>query len=167
MIDKEFWKKRYNKGQWEDGARRSNTIIDLIRSWGFECEEYGFLATSTEYVKESPKERGKPDWKIKINENKSILLETTGTKQARGKNDVWIRNDKFEFAENHIDLECWAGHIIEDIRLIRFLKLEGKDRFPLEEREIRRTIEHFRIIPDGDSSLISQNDFKEYIESLR
>jgi hypothetical protein len=166
MEDSEFWKRHY-KDKWKEGNQRSKKIIDLINSWGFRSEEFGFLATSEEYVKESPDEKGKPDWKIIVNQEKNIFLETTGTIKSRGKDDVWIRNDKFEFAENHPELECWAGHIIEDKGLIRFLKLEKKERFPLEERIIRDTTERFRIIPDGNHSLLSIDDFKTYLESLR
>jgi len=167
MIDNQFWKKAYI-GRWEEGLKRSRIIIDKIQSWGFTTEEYGFLATSIEYNTNVPKEKGKPDWKIIIIPDKRfILLETTGTARSRPPDDVWIRNDKFEFAENHKDLDCWIGHIVENKNLIRFLKLENKEKFPFEKREIRGIIEKFRIIPENDSGLLSLEDFNKYLESLK
>ncbi len=164
-MDKEYWKKLY-QGKWEDGKRRAEKIINLIETWGFSVEGFGFLPDSTEYQKESPDEKGKPDWKIIIMQDRFILLETTGTVRSRGKNDVWLRNDKFEFAENHPEEECWAGHIIEESNIIRFMKIENKEKYSFEEREIRGAIERFRIIPENSLLLISPEQFKKYLQSL-
>lgn len=166
-MDKEYWKKLY-KNKWADGARRAKVIASLIESWGFKVEPYGFLPTSTQYVKTSPDEKGKPDWMIIVVPDKYYIpLETTGTAYSRGLDDVWIRNDKFEFAERHGELECWAGHIVESKKLVRFIKLVNKEKFPLETRVIRGIEETYRIIPEDASELIDEDDFKLYLESLK
>lgn len=167
MADREFWKRIY-RNKFPHGQRRARAIAELIRSWGFSFEEFGFLADSVEYDPSSPDEKGKPDWKIWIAPNrKFILLETTGTEYSRAPHDLWIRNDKFEFAERHPDFECWAGHIVESKKLIRFIKLENKEKYPLQYRAIEGNQEKFRIIPENISEVLSEEQFRIYINSLR
>lgn len=160
-MDKEYWKKIY-AGRWKEGIDRAKKIISLVESDGYEIEPHGFLAESIDYSKESPKEKGIPDYKVK---DTNILLETTGTKYARPPNDVWIRDDKFEYAEKHLESDCWVGHIIEDPELVRFMKLENKEKYPIEVRRIRGVDERFRIIPDNDPALKTSDEFKSYLKS--
>jgi len=160
-LDKEYWKKIY-AGKWEEGVNRGKKIISFVEPDGFEFEAHGFLAESTEYSKESPIEKGIPDYKVK---DTNVLLETTGTKHARLPNDVWIRNDKFEYAENHPDSDCWLGHIIEEPELVRFMKLENKEKYPIKVKQIRGVDERFRIIPDGDPALKTLDEFKSHLKS--
>jgi hypothetical protein len=165
-MDKEYWKRIY-RPKWGNGKRRAEEIKSLIESWGFKVEPFGFLPTSVEYVKTSPDEKGKPDWKIIVVPDRySIPLEATGTAYSRGSDEVWIRNDKFEFAERHKELECWASHILESKGLVRFIKLENKDKYQLEERDIQVT-ENYRIIPEDAKELISAEEFHRYLESLK
>jgi len=160
-LDTEYWKKKY-AGKWEEGKARGEKIISLVEEDGIKIESHGFLAESTEYSKESPNEKGIPDYKVK---DTNVLLETTGTKHARPPNDVWIRDDKFEYAENHPESDCWVGHIIEEPELVRFIKLENKEKYPIEVRQIRGVDERFRIIPDGNSALKTLDEFKSHLKS--
>jgi len=161
-LDKEYWKKLY-KDDWPAGSRRVKKIGELLESCGFNVEPYGFMPDSSEYSKESPKEKGIPDLKISLSKL-DVLLEVTGTIRSRGIDDVWIRDDKFEYAENHPDQDCWVGHILEDSNLIRFMKLENKTKYPLREIQLK-VMEKYRVVPDGDSVLKTPEEFKSYLKS--
>jgi hypothetical protein len=165
-MDKEYWKKIYQP-KWTNGKRRAETIKTLIELWDFKVEPFGFLPTSTDYVKNSPDEKGKPDWLIIVTDKCKIPLEVTGTKYSRGADDIWIRNDKFEYAEKHQELECWVGHVLESKELVRFIKFENKDKYPLENREINGNMETYRIIPEDETSITSAENFEKYLNSLR
>lgn len=161
MSDPEFWKKLY-KGKWADGIRRLQKIGELVQSFGYQIEENGFLPNSVQYSKESPKEKGEPDLKITKNCNTICLLETTGTVKMVG-TDIWIRPDKFEYAEKHPEIDCWVGHIEESTNTIRFIKLENKDRFPTVNPTIRGVKETYKAIPISSSAIISSTDFNKYL----
>jgi len=131
-MDSEYWKRIY-QNKWSDGKRRAELVKGLIEIWGFTVDPFGFVPTSTEYFTKSPDEKGKPDWQIIVTDKIKIPLEVTGTKYSRGADDIWIRNDKFEYAENHPELECWVAHVLENKELIRYVKLESKEKFPLRK----------------------------------
>ena len=163
MVD---WKKAYNN-RWKDGKLRAEKIIGLLPYHLYNIKPYGFLTDSIEYSKEYPTENGIPDYQVTIlNNNFKFLLETTGTKSSRENVDVWVRNDKFEFAERHQETECWLGHIIEDENLVRFFKLETKEDFNLENKIIRGIKEKFRIIPSSSQKLLNPNEFLEHLQFL-
>jgi len=163
LID---WKSAYN-GRWKDGKNRAEKIIDQLPHELYNIKPYGFLTNSIEYSKDYPTENGIPDYEVTILKNNfRFLLETTGTKSYRENIDVWVRNDKFEFAERHQEIECWVGHIIEDENLVRFFKLEAKEDFNLESRMIRGLEERFRIIPSSSKKLLNSNEFLDHLEFL-
>ncbi len=160
------WKKAYNN-KWLEGKERAEKIIGVIPKELYKVEPYGFLADSTEYSSEHPKERGIPDYKLTIlSNNYNMLIETTGTKQSRGNNDLWVRDDKFQYAENHKEIQCWIGHMIEETNLIRFFLLEQREQFNLKNQIIRGNTETFRIIPSNSTKLLNPYEFLEHLEFL-
>jgi hypothetical protein len=163
-LDTEYWKRIY-QSKWPDGKRRAETVKGLIENWGFKVEPFGFEPTSTQYYKNSPDEKGIPDWQIIVTNEIKIPLEVTGTKVSRGTDDVWIRNDKFEYAENHPEMECWVAHALESKGLIRFIKLENKEKYPLQKISIA-VVETYRVIPEEATTLLSAKEFKKYLQSL-
>ena len=159
MIDKEFWKKKYGHS-WKNAKRRVEKVIEALESEGIDVEESGFLARSTEYSKKSPKERGAPDLKVSSVE---VYIEVTGPDKAiSATNDLWIRWDKFIYAENHPEKEIWVIHILEsEDDLMKALKLGRgvKERYSLIHPLIRGTRETYRSIPANDSNLFSFDNF--------
>lgn len=166
MIDNEYWKRLY-KEKFADGVRRAKFIAELIGDWEYEVKPYGFLPESSEYTKESPDEKGKPDFEILVSKDRSVFLETTGTKHSRGADDVWVRPDKFDFAKRHEDLDCWVGHIIEDSHQIRFMKLQNKEKYSIIHPVIGGVTETYCLIPDRSPELIDPDHFEEYLISLK
>jgi hypothetical protein len=164
-MDTEYWKRIY-QNKWSDGKRRAEIVKELIEIWGFKVEPFGFHPTSTEYFKISPDEKGKPDLQIIVNDGIKLPLEVTGTKASRGEDDIWIRNDKFEYAEKHPKLECWVAHVLENKELIRFIKLVNKDKFPLRKIQIS-VMETYRVIPESATEIVSAENFEKYLNSLR
>ncbi len=124
------------------------------------AEAFGFQALSEEYTPESPEEKGDPDLKIASVE---IYIEVTGPDKAIGiKDDLWIRWDKFIYAENHPEKEIWVAHILESSGdLIRFLKLGPgvKEKYKVTTPIIRGTKETFRSIPANDKDLFTLDKF--------
>ena len=72
MIDNEYWKRLY-KEKFADGVRRAKFIAELIGDWEYEVKPYGFLPESSEYTKESPDEKGKPDFEILVSKDRSVF----------------------------------------------------------------------------------------------
>lgn len=140
--------------------------MDALKEQGIETEEYGFGALSTDYIKESPKEKGAPDLKITGTE---IYIEVTGPdKRLDPEADLWVRWDKFEYAENHPEKEIWVAHILEsEDDLIRVLKLGAgvKERYKEIFPEINGIKERYRQIPASDSNIYPFDRFCEYIKS--
>lgn len=165
MTDKEFWKKKYAHS-WENATKRVHKVIDALKAKGIKAEPHGFLATSKEYSKESPEEKGAPDLIIPSVE---VFVEVTGPDKAVSKDaDLWIRWDKFKYAENHPEKEIWVAHILESENdLIRFLKLgKGvKERYEEIKIRIRGAQETYRSIPAGYSNLFSFEKFCNYIKA--
>lgn len=125
------------------------------------------MPTSIEYDTRSPDERWVPDFQIVTKEDIHIPLEVTGTKQSRGKDDVWLRDDKFEFVENHQTLDCWAAYVLENKNLTRFLRLEKKERFTLTKIPIGGVTETYRLIPEDSEALLTPLSFKDYLTKKR
>ena len=165
MIDREFWKKKYAH-TWKNAKRRVLKVIEVLEDRGIKAKPCGFFATSTEYVKESPEEKGEPDLIIPSVEN---FVEVTGPDKPVSKEaDLWIREDKFEYAENHPEKEIWVAHILEsEDNLIRFLRLggEAKERYTLIHPTIRGTPETYRSIPADDPNLYSLKRFCGHIKN--
>jgi len=165
MTDKEYWKKKYAHS-WGNAARRVKKVISALGDEDIEAEEHGFLATSTEYSKESPKEKGAPDLIISSVE---IFVEVTGPDKAMDKDeDLWIRWDKFEYAENHPKQEVWVAHILESADdLIRFLKLGPgvKENYTEITPTIRGAVERYRAVPANDASLFSFKKFCAHVKA--
>jgi hypothetical protein len=168
MEDKEFWKKRYG-ASWPNAVRRVEKVINAFKSKGIKAVPHGFLPLSTEYVKESPEEKGDPDLKIlTCKETKEIYVEVTGPDIAISKtDDLWIRWDKFIYAENHPEKEIWVVHILEsEDDLMRVLKLGSgiKERYELIHPTIRGTVESYRSIPVDDPNVFSFGNFCKYLQ---
>jgi len=161
-MDSEFWKKLHS-GMWKDGIHRSQIVGELIQSFGYEIRDNGFLSNSIEYSKESPAERGIPDLMITKNGISVCFLEITGTVKMVG-TDIWIRPDKFEYAEKHPEIDCWVGHIEESSKTIRFIKLENKNGFSTIQPKIRGITETYKAIPITSSAIISPIDFRNYLD---
>ncbi len=162
------WKKLYRE-KWPDGKRRAEKILSIFPVHKFKIEPFGFMTDSIEYSDKHPDEPGIPDYKITILKNDySFLLETTGTQYPQ-KNDprfLWIRNDKFEYAENHKNLDCWLAHIIESYNLIGFFKLENKEKYVYQEKFIRGIRENFRIIRYNNEKVLYPREFLDYLYFL-
>ena len=162
MSDPEYWKKLY-EGKWEAGSRRVKTVGELIQSYGYEVDTHGFMADSDIYSKDSPVEKGIPDLEVTKNKKRICLLEVTGTEKMSG-SGIWVRPDKFEYAANHTEDDCWLGHIEESSGLIRFLKLEKPDQYETIYPTIRGTRETYKTIPEDSPNLIEPEKFKEYLD---
>lgn len=164
MIDKEFWKKIYEPS-WPNAVKRVQKVIDALKLQGILAEAHGFLSLSAEYTPESPSEKGSPDLKISSTE---IYVEVTGPdKPLNSEDDLWIRWDKFEYAENHPEKEIWIAHILEsESNMIRFLKLGRgvKERYSEIHPRIKGPMETYRSIPANDANLLSLTQFCEYIK---
>jgi len=161
VVNKEFWKERY-KDKWEDGNRREKMAVDLFEKFGIKLEPYGFEALSKEYNKNSPEERGKPDFYADIHGEK-IYFEVTGTDspKTKEKDDLWVRPDKAEYVKKH-KIKAYCVHILDKLGIIRFVKMDIVSESPIKEIPIRGTIETFHTIKADKALSISQ--FKEELK---
>jgi len=157
-ADTEFWKKQYSH-LWGKGNDREAVVKQLLEENGFTVIKFGFMAGSTEYSRASPDEKGKPDYKIVGNNGKEIiLLEVTGTdvKSVKESSPIWIRPDKFQFASNHPEYECWFGHVLDNLKIIRFSELKDGDLFNTVHPRIRDVTETYKAIPPDKAFLESK-----------
>ncbi len=169
MKDKEFWKKKYGHS-WKNAVRRVDKVIYAFKSKGIKAVEYGFLSRSTEYVEESPEEKGEPDLEILYyTRTTGIYVEVTGPdKPLSEAADLWIRWDKFAYSENHPEKEIWVVHILESENdLMRAVKLGPgiKDKYAIIHPIIRGTMEKYRSIPANDPNLFSFSKFCRYLKN--
>lgn len=164
MSNNEYWKQIY-KNKWIEGKKRADYLKSMLEAWNFKVEPFGFMPSSTAYSKDNPDEPGKPDWKV-ILPGKEILLEVTGTKNSRDNFDVWIRNDKFLYAENHREYECWLGHVVDRNRLVRFFKIENRAFYPYREMLIDGIEERYRVIDELSSRLLYSDEFRLYLKGM-
>jgi len=148
---------------WNDGIRRAEKVARLVRSFGYDIGEYGFLASSDVYSKESPNERGIPDLEVCKNNKRICLLEVTGTSRNM-RDDIWIRPDKFDYARNHPETDCYLAHVEEINNIIRFLKLEHAERFTLITPKIRGVQEKYISVPINDLSILNEGDFEKKLK---
>lgn len=157
-----MWKNAY-QSEWIHGNRRENKIKELIESWGFIVDYFGFHAGDTEFDFRYSKESGIPDLIIHTR-NKKVLVEVTGSKYSRGI-DLWVRPDKFYYARRHREYDVWIAHIIESSNIIRFIKGLKKDCTEIQQI-IRGNIETFISIQPNDKDIISIKEFKNYLYKL-
>lgn len=158
------WKKIYGP-DWPSGKRKVQKVIDALSTLGIKAEAYGFMSLSTEYTPEHPPEKGAPDLKIVSVE---IYVEVTGPNISMSpQNDLWIRWDKFQYAEKHPEKEIWVAHILESENdLIRFLKLgDGvKEKYEEIHPRLKGPEETYRSIPATDPNLFSLENFCKHIK---
>jgi len=155
MVNKEYWKERY-KDKWKDGNRREKIAINLFKDFGIELIPFGFEALSEEYNKESPVEKGKPDFFADIN-GERIFFEVTGTDRpsVNINNDLWVRPDKAEYVKKH-KLKAYCIHILDRLKVVRFIKMETVLDSPIINPVIRGTKETYHSIKADKSLSIEQ-----------
>jgi hypothetical protein len=159
------WKKIYGP-DWPSGKRKVQKVIDALGAHDIKAEAHGFMPLSTEYTPENPLEKGAPDLKIVSVE---IYVEVTGPNIPMSPQvGLWIRWDKFKYAEDHPEKEIWVAHILESENdLIRFLKLGSgvKERYEEIHPTPRQVIETYRTVPANDPHLFSLAQFCDYIKT--
>ena len=129
------WKEAY-KDTWTISTAREERVREILQQRGFTVFPFGFYAFSTEYTEEHPSEAGKPD--MLVLSNPPILVEVTGTNHLSPYADIWIREDKILYANNHPSCKVWLAHVIDDLDLIRFINLSAIS--PEEYSRINPTI---------------------------
>lgn len=156
MGDSEFWKRKY-KDLWPAGTKREKKFVDLFKSWGLTPIPFGFEALSTDYNPKSPKEKGKPDFYIEI-DNEKKYYEVTGSNvsSVRPQYDLWIRPDKVDYVLKH-NIEGYACHILDNFyNLIRFIDLTSIEERRIVHPVIRGTRETYLAIAPSKTISISR-----------
>jgi hypothetical protein len=163
-----FWKKMYGKDSWEREKIRISRVILWFKKYIPESEisVIGFGAEHTDEILSHPSESGKPDLLITDKDTKIeiLMLEVTGTETMRGEG-YWIRPDKLEYAQKHIDKDVWiALHYKNPKEKIIWIKPE-KDTLSkkIEDINIRGAIEKYIVFRDSDKEIKTSHEFKEYI----
>ncbi len=166
--DKEYWKKAY-KDIWPVSTEREKTVRTILESAEFIVTPFGFEAESDNYNAESPDEKGKPDYKVEIDSDAHILLEITGTNIASvtEQSAIWIRPDKFAWADKHSVEECWFAHVLDKKGIIRFGRLTNGKQFPIIHPMIRGKVETYHEIDVTKMELLSLKQFIEYLTKKR
>lgn len=158
------WKKIYGR-DWPSGKRKVLKVIGALNAHGIEAKPHGFMSDSVEYTPEHPPEKGAPDLKIVSVE---IYVEVTGPNIPMSpQDDLWIRWDKFRYAEKHTEKEIWVAHILEsESDLIRLLKLGTgvKEKYEEIHPRLKGPEEIYRSVPATDPSLFSLEQFCNYIK---
>ena len=136
--------------------------MDLFKEWEIKLEPYGFETLSTDYKKESPKEKGKPDFYTEILGEK-IYFEVTGTDATniKEKDDLWVRPDKAEYVKKH-GLKAYCIHILDRLKIIRFIKMDVVSKSPIIHPSIRGTQETYHSVKPEDALSVAQ--FKEKLK---
>ncbi len=79
--------------------------------------------------------------------------------------DIWIRPDKFEFAQSHSCLDIFIAHYVNNEDLLRFVSTKNVNNLPEpEEVVIRGNKEIYIKLPHNHELVISLDKFVKYLE---
>lgn len=155
------------KDLWKNGSIREEMVKQVLESWGFEVQQFGFMALNDEYNPNWSEESGVPDLVIENPFGKKLYIEVTGTDTLNERSKIWIREHKIKWTLRHPDKHSFCAHVITNKKLIRFIETSTLDlkEVKIREFELHGIPTNFYIIPH--TKVLSLEKMKNRLDAWR
>jgi len=138
----------------DEGIERENIARAQLLEFNLHLKKFGFMAGQKGFSSIGPPEPGIPDYVIV--EFLDHPMEITGTRHLDPAELLWFRASKCAWADRHPEFKTWGAHVISNLRLVRYVRLERTERYPLRYHFTGKGWEPFRDVPPNDSIGIAE-----------
>lgn len=161
-----FFKERY-RNHWPLEQRRLKRVAAKLKELDARAgvEVVGFGANTDELIEKHPDVTGAPDLRLVegCGQTEVLRVEVSGTKKRRG-DSFWVRPDKIEFARNNLDVDYFIIlHYEQPEEEFVYIRPCVDTEYEVHEEVISGVRERFVIFNREDDEVISEADFKRYL----
>lgn len=143
------WKKAY-QNEWKNGVDRVKLVKQIMEDYGFLVESFADDALKDTYIPTTKHASGAPDLIV----NKKVLVEVTGSEKISPDKDLWVRPDKFQYAEDNPFMPVWLVHVCRgNYRCIK-LDVGMKRSYQTIYPYINGNKETYKLIPVDDTNIV-------------